>query len=221
MTLNKHGILKTQMLFVLLLICTSISKAQTWSEWFEQKKTQIRYLSEQIAALHVYGSLANKGYEIVERGIATIKNVKDGDFSLHSNYFASLNAPSASVKNYPKIQEIVAIQKKILATYTNYLTLEKNSKAFSNAESKYCRHVYANLLRECSETIKNLVLVITADNHVMKDDERLKRIDRLYATILDMYEFSRSFQVSMNTLLIQREKEQRQANTIRKLKGIE
>ena len=58
-----------------LLICFSLcafsfqaAKAQTFAEWFQQKKTQIKYLTEQIAALEQYGNYVKQGYRIAQGG---------------------------------------------------------------------------------------------------------------------------------------------------------
>jgi hypothetical protein len=43
-----------------------------------------------------------------------------------------------------------------------------------------------------------------SDNYQMKDDERLKRIDRIYADMQDRYSFCSSFSEEMGLLAVQR-----------------
>lgn len=62
--------------------------AQTWSEWFRQKKTQKKYLLQQIAALKVYIDYAEKGYKIACDGIHAVREIKRGDFNLHDNFLS-------------------------------------------------------------------------------------------------------------------------------------
>jgi hypothetical protein len=47
-------------LFALPLLFVQVSTAQTWSEWFSQKKTQKKYLLEQVAALKIYAGYLKK-----------------------------------------------------------------------------------------------------------------------------------------------------------------
>ena len=56
---------------------------------FSQKETQIEYLLTQIAGLQIYIELAQKGYAIYKDGLDLITDIKDGEFSLHRDYFGS------------------------------------------------------------------------------------------------------------------------------------
>ena len=56
---------KILILFLLTIIVTT-TQAQTFAEWFRQKKTQKQYLIQQIAALQVYIGYAQKGYSIAK-----------------------------------------------------------------------------------------------------------------------------------------------------------
>lgn len=64
----------------LLIVMISFSacwvKAQTFNEWFKQKKTQIQYLIDQIAALQVYSQSLQKGYDIADAGLKFIHGIK-------------------------------------------------------------------------------------------------------------------------------------------------
>lgn len=62
---------------------TRASKVQTFHEWFRQKKTQKKYLIQQIAALKVYLGYVQKGYSIAQKGLTTVSNIKKGNFDLH------------------------------------------------------------------------------------------------------------------------------------------
>lgn len=46
-----------------------LAEAQTFDEWFRQKKTQKKYLVQQIAALKVYLGYLKEGYEIAQKGM--------------------------------------------------------------------------------------------------------------------------------------------------------
>src|SRR3954463_9131175 len=85
------------LLLLLLLTIHTVCKAQTWDEWFKQKKTQVKYLEEQIIALHVNGNYLEEGYKIVQGGLSAIHDIKNGDFNLHKDYFSSLKRVNTAI----------------------------------------------------------------------------------------------------------------------------
>lgn len=62
----------TLLLALLLSGFSGTVQGQTWGEFFQQKKTQKRYLLQQIAALQVFIGQAKKGYDLVGSGLRTI-----------------------------------------------------------------------------------------------------------------------------------------------------
>ncbi len=75
-------------LVAVLLLTNTFANGQTFGEWFRQKKTQIKYLLERIAQLQVQIELLKKGYKIVDNGLRTIHQIKDGEFNLHKDFFS-------------------------------------------------------------------------------------------------------------------------------------
>ncbi len=64
--------MKTILLVIATVLLFQSANAQTWDEWFKQKKTQKKYLVQQIAALRVYLDYLKKGYTVVHNGLNTI-----------------------------------------------------------------------------------------------------------------------------------------------------
>jgi hypothetical protein len=91
-------------LFIIMLCSmscyTSIAQTPNWNEWFRQKKTQLKYLAEQIAALKVYLEYLKKGYDVAQKGLSTIELIKSGSFSLHKDYFNSLKQVSPGSEEF-------------------------------------------------------------------------------------------------------------------------
>jgi hypothetical protein len=68
--------------------------------------------------------------------------------------------------------------------------------------------------------VSELITVITANELEMKDDERLKRIDTIYARIQDKYAFAKSFGEEAKVLAVQKAKDKENIETSRSLYGI-
>lgn len=196
------------------------SNAQTTDEWLNQKSTQKKYLLQQIAALHTYISYAKKGYDIVNKGVTTVRNIKKGDFNLHRDFFNLLKNVNPKISRYAKVADIISYQVRIIKQTKEAIIGIKATKQFTLQEVDYCVAVFNNLLTECGKTIDELMLVISDGQLEMKDDERLIRIDLLYADMQDKYAFSSAFSEDMAILTIQRLSEQVQINYSKILKDI-
>lgn len=212
--------MKAVSILTIFCLLAASAAAQTADEWLNQKATQKKYLLQQIAALQVYIGYAKKGYNIVNGGITTIKNIKNGDLNLHRDFFNGLKNVNPAIRRYAKVADIIAYQVKIIKQTKGTLQQIRETKQFTETELNYCKQVFDNLLDECMKTVEELILVTTSGKLEMKDDERLKRIDRLYADVQDKYSFTCSFSEDMGILAVQRLGEQMEINRSKLINGI-
>lgn len=209
-------------IFILLLLCISpFAKAQNWEEWTQQRKTQKKYLLQQIAALQVYIGYAKKGYDVANKGLTTIRNIKNGDFNLHRDFIGSLKQVNPKIKKYAKVADIIAYQVRIMKETKKTQQGMRETGQFTTDELDYCKIVFDNLLKECLKSIEELFLLITSGVLEMKDDERIKRIDALYADIQNKYAFSSTFSEEMGLLSVQRIGEQIEINRSKILNALQ
>lgn len=191
--------------------------AQTWDEWFRQKKTQKKYLIQQIAALQVYLKYLKEGYDVAKKGLKVIGDIKDGNFQDHSNYFESLKLVNPFVRSSPKVSLIAAYQLRIMSDFRD---LEKDCKSnghLTNEEIHYVEKVYSNLLMQCENSIADLNSMITDHSSQLSDDERIQRIDLIYDDMKDKHSFTRSFCNSTRLLMAQRDREDGEIDRSKKL----
>lgn len=207
------------MLGIYFLSLTS-ANGQTLAEWTQQKQTQKKYLLQQIAALQVYIGYAKKGYNIANKGITTVRNIKNGDFNLHRDFFSSLKNVNPKISKYIKVADIIAYQVRIIKNTKQTLQGIRETKQFTTEELDYCKRVFDNLLDECVKTIDELLMVITSGELEMKDDERLKLIDKIYTDMQDKYSFCSSFSEEMGLLSVQRMGEQIEINRSKIINGL-
>lgn len=155
--------------------------AQNWNEWFRQRRTQIRYYVEQIAALQVYIELGQKGYGIYKDGLQVINDIKQGDFNLHNNYFGSLSAVKPSIRNSPTAKKIPVLRQLIISLCTQ-LPNKEYSKRVRNA-----------LLKNNNEQYEEFLLLTGNNNYALNDAERTARIDSIYQEMVNQYLFIKDF----------------------------
>lgn len=210
---------KVVLLFILCGLSCFIA-AQTTAEWTQQKKTQIRYLLEQIAANKAYIRYIEKGYSIARNGLNIIQRIKQGDFDLHQDFIHSLRQVNPAIRNSAKVAAIIAIQLRIIKNAKTAIKHLTESGGFTASELSYCKTVFDNLLEDCLKSIDELYLVITAGELGMKDAERIQRIDNLYVNMQDKYSFCQSFSSDCSGLAIQRTGERMDIETSKKLNGL-
>ena len=210
-----------KILTLILLFLTLFSQAQTAAEWTSQKKTQIRYLLQQIAANKVYIEYIEKGYGIARKGLNTIQKIKKGDFDLHRDFISSFSNINPKVKSYARVADIIAYQVRIVKDVKTVISNLKESNQFNPDELDYSKAVFERLLDECLKSMDELFYVITSGELQMKDDERITRIDRLYFDMQDKYAFCKSFSEECSVLAMQRLMEQGEINLSKRLNGLE
>jgi hypothetical protein len=203
---------------LLLLSATATSsKAQTFDEWFKQNSTQIKYLGLQIAALAELGIEVKHGYSVAKAGLTTIGNYTGMEYGLHGDYFGSLKAVSPAVKNDSDLPAIRADQQEIIAAFNGLPSLS----ALTISEQAYVASVRSGVLADCGRDMDELTLVVTPGKLELTDDERLKRLHRVYLSMQDRRVFARAFSVRVALLTGQRVEEQSGCNTLNHLYGID
>lgn len=191
-------------LTLLVGICFHTADAQTWDEWFRQKKTQKKYLIQQIAALQMYLKYLKEGYDIAKKGLNVVGDIKQGKFDLDNGYLESLRTVNSSISGSAKITSVIAYHKWLLRQLDRLNDESKGSSLLTQGERAYISSVYANMVTESERTLEDLQRILSDHELEMKDDERIKQVDKLYLDTKDMYTFSRSFCNTTRILISQR-----------------
>jgi hypothetical protein len=206
-------------ILLLVVLGCGLARAQSpnFNEWFRQKKTQKKYLVQQIAALKVYLNYLKKGYDIAQKGLATIGDIKNGTFSLDKDYFNSLKQVSPVVKNSPKVKGILDYQHSIASNFRKFWEDCRSDENLSTGEVSYIEDVYLNMLEECVASMDELRLISTSGDAEMKDDERLLRLDKVHDDLQEKYAFTQAFIGSTQLLSLERAKEKNRIKSVMKL----
>jgi hypothetical protein len=202
-----------------LCLCISCANAQTWNEWFRQKKTQKKYLIQQIAALKVYLKYLKEGYDVAKKGLDMIGDIKDGNFNDHSTYFGSLRLANPSIKQSKKVALIATLQQQVMKEFSRLRNDCRTDGNLTGDELNYVDAVYSNMLIQCENAIAELNTIVTDNSSQLKDDERIERIDHIYDDMLDKRDFVQSFSNSTRMIMAQRSRESSEVMTMKKING--
>jgi hypothetical protein len=160
------------------------------------------------------------GYKILDKGYSTIKNIAEGNYSLHRLFIDGLMLVNPTVRNYKRIPFIIDYQKLLLKEYSNAYNRFKNDPHFTPQELEYLANVYSYLFTASLRNIDDLVMIITATKLRMSDDERMQAIDRIFYDMESKLIFLRGFNNSTQLLAIQRARSANDVKTIQHLYGI-
>jgi len=161
-----------------------------------------------------------KGYQILNGGYNTVKNIAEGNFSLHKTFLDGLMEVSPTVRNYRRVVEIADYQMALVKEYKNAYSRFKRDNNFNPDELAYLGRVYDKLFKASLRNLDELLTVVTAGKARMSDDERLQAIDRIYADMQDKLLFLRHFNNNTTILAVQRAKERNDAQALQKIYGV-
>jgi hypothetical protein len=144
------------------------------------------------------------GYEILHKGYTTIKDISQGNFSLHKVFLDGLFEVSPTVQKYKRIADIIKYQLQIVKEYKAAYNRFRQDKNFTVQEIEYMGKVYSNLFQESLKKLNELIMVITAGQLRMSDDERITTIDRIFSEVEEQINFLRYFNSKAAILSAQR-----------------
>lgn len=204
-----------------VIICIAIVLCTNIKSFSQAEETQQLILNvEKLAQLNEILTGLYKSYEVLHTGYTAIKNVSEGNFSLHQQFLDKLQQVSPLVRKYKKVGDIVRYQITILKEYKLAYNRFKSDRNFGASELRYLSAVYRNLFDQSLKNIDALLTVLTASKLRMSDDERLERIDKLFDDMQDKLSFLRHFNKNTNLLAIQRVKEKNDIIAMQNIYGI-
>lgn len=195
---------------ILLLFCLMAGGAL-------QAQGQKKEMFRQIAYLQLYIQKAQKGYSTVKKGLKILSDFKDGEFNLHRDYFASLGLVPSALRHHALVEEIMMLHDQTAAQTERARSDLADQDLFHGDEWAYVLRALERLLEESDGDLADLHALLTDDRLVMKDDERLKRLQALHASSVSNYEFAKAFSARIALIGVARTKEGRDVQARREL----
>lgn len=210
---------KVRITLLLVLTCclVGVSPAQAQAKELAQLALNI----EKLAQFKQILADLKAGYQILTGGYKVIRDLSEGNFSLHKTFLDGLKAVSPAVRKYYKIAAIIDAQLQLLKEYKAALSNARVSGQFRVEELDYLLSVYEKLTSESVEHLGDLLTVITESDLRMSDEERISAIDHIYESMTDKLHFLRAFNSSTQVLALQRAKAAGESRQVSKLYGLD
>ena len=203
-------------LAIILLFLTNVQLVNAQSQETQQLLLNVEKLSQLKNIL----SDMKRGYTVITNGYNSVKNIAQGNFSLHEVFLDGLMLVNPEIKKYRRVADIITYQKDIITEYKSAFNRFKASSNFSLQEIDYLGKVYKQLFEQSLDNLEELTTVITSSKLRMSDDERLQAIDRIFADTEGKLMFLRSFNKEASILNIQRQQEKADLKTTQGYFGI-
>ncbi|PWT74954.1 MAG: hypothetical protein C5B59_09995 [Bacteroidetes bacterium] len=175
---------------------------------------------QKLSALKSILSDLYKGYQILSEGYNAVRDVSEGNFSLHKAFLDGLLLVSPAVRNYPRVTDIIDYQSRLVSEYKAAFRRFSSDKNFTPDEIIYIGEVYANLFSESLQDISNLTTVLTAGSLRMNDDERLLAIDGIYSSSKNKLLFLHEFDVGTVMISMRRASQRNDNQSMQNLYGL-
>jgi len=216
MGFNKQCIKRTGLL---VGICLSLSlgslRAQSVDQLIEQLMLDVQKLSE----LKTILKDMREGYQVLDKGYTNIRDIVKGNFSLHKTFLDGLLDVSLPVRQYYKAVAIIEKERNIVTEYRAANQHWVSCGLFTPGELQYIERTYKTLSDRSSQCIDRLTMVITTAELRMSDAERMRAIDRIHTTVTEQLGGLRRFNNAVSIQALQRQREQNNLQTLKKIYG--
>jgi hypothetical protein len=160
-----------------------------------------------------------KGYEILDRGYTSIKDLTRGQFNLHKAFLDGLLAVSPSVKNYYKVTAILEGEDNLVKEYKAVAGQAHGSGLFTGEELGYMDGMYTTLYDRSLQSLDELTMTLTDGELRMSDAQRLDAIDRVYRDISGQLRAVRTLNNELSVQILQRGSAINDIQTLKRLYG--
>jgi hypothetical protein len=208
------------MIGVWCLVFTFRVQSQTFSEWFRQSSTRLKYYARQIGALQAGISEMGQGYGIGEAGLGMIDAEKQGEYDAHNGYYASLVTVNPAIGNSGDVARILAIEDAIVARFSAALGRYRRDGILRNDRLTFIENVYNSMAQAALTDLATLTEALTTRGWQMSDGERIARVRELRTSGEERYAFTIAFTNGMDREERQKTMELAGLGTLKALYGV-
>lgn len=171
-----------------MVVCCGLALGGS-AQFFSQNSSRIKDYEEQIGEMEAYLAVAAKGFSVVQSGLQTIQEAKQGEFGLHEAFYGSLGEINPAVSGLAEVAEITALDAATVRRFSAVLA----RPGLGGSDLAAIGEVYAAVVSLCLADVVELTEVLTSGDLTMTDDQRVSRIDVVYRGALARYRFAVSY----------------------------
>lgn len=163
-----------QLLLYLLLSCPLFCFGQR----------SLRTLTERVALLQVYLELAQRGYRTVQNGLETVREITNGEFSLHTLFQDRLKKVNPILRQYPSVVKSFQYHHHALRIYRETKVI---SASLLPAEQKVLLQLGTEILASMQVDIDLLTVLLQDESFSMGDAARMATMESIEVKLKEKY----------------------------------
>ncbi|MGY4538185.1 hypothetical protein ACVW0P_002605 [Mucilaginibacter sp. UYNi724] len=210
-------------LTITTLLCIGLAAGVPVSSYAQSVSDVIQQLVldyQKLAGLkNILGQMYT-GYSVLTKGYGAVKDVAQGNFSLHEAFLDGLYLVSPTVRRYPRVADIIKEQAALISEYKSASATFNRDRHFSPDELSYMMNIYNNLVSQSLKNLDDLSMIVTDSKLRMSDAERLAAIDRIYLESHNQLSYLRKFNDQAAKIILQREQDTADKQGVRSVYGI-
>lgn len=184
-----------------LLLCSHAASAQ------RQEVAQLLLNVEKLAQFKEVLRQMKQGYKLLSKGYGTVKDLTQGNFTLHETFLDGLLKVSPAVKKYHGVAGLVRSQLQLAQQAKTAFRSFSQSDCFTASELAYIGRIYGRLLAQSIQLLDELSTLLSDGALRMSEAERIGAIDELLAQQQQRRDFLHYFNAQTQLLKVQRLKE--------------
>lgn len=177
-----------------------VTYGQTFSEWWQQGKTGIKYLHHQIAALEELKSLLRAGYEAAEEGQDSIEAISVEELLIDKQFMEGLKLVKPALKDSAELMSSYALAAVLAQRVNECLDNYVRQNVFTEEYIEWLGNFLHDIVRQVRDDLHELEDLTTDKVTDMKDDERRLAIKMAAWDIRDTYENGMTFLEQLNEM---------------------
>lgn len=206
--------------FAALFILLGFSAIPVRTQAQEQEIAQLLLNIEKLSQLKQILQQLYDGYKIISEGYDKVKDITSGNYKIHELFLDGLYAVSPSVRKYYRVADIINDQAAIVKEYRSAFKNFSSCGVFTDGQLNYMSGVYQHLFDDSMKNLDELLMIITAGELRMSDDERLQGIDRVFNDVEQKLLFLRSFNKRQAMIAVEKLRDKTENETLQNLHGL-
>jgi len=197
-------------LIVIFCLYDLTARSQTFAEWWQQRKTRIKRLKQQVAALETLKETVEEGYSQAETAVDSVEFNVEEELTVNQLYVESLKVAKPSFRDAPEVVSCYALVDMLVANVNNWLAIHSKNPLLSPLEKEVITGDLNFLVTEAHNELNRLAALTRDEEIAMDDGERYEAICEVEMNMRVTYDAMRA---SVRTVdLILEAREQQRAN---------
>lgn len=164
--------MKIILIFSLIIIfCFKdlVACGQTFAEWWQQKKTRMKRLKQQVAALETLKDITQEGFVQATIGVDTIETNEEKELAADKGFIEHLGTVKPCFHDAPEVISCYALVEMLMVNVKSWLVDHSRSPLLSGREIELISSDL-NLLVTKSKNDLNQLIMLTRDGELEMDD---------------------------------------------------